>query len=273
MQRYQKSQNKTVGMRVTASLQETYLFPLLFEPGEGWEYSVGIDWAGWMVERVTKLSLENYVQKHIWGPLGVTSFSFAPKKHPNIMSKMTAMSIRSGGVNPFGAAQDPNGKLEYTEDTIWNMDTPGCAGGAGGFGAPLDYHKMLHSILANDSKLLHPSSIDEMFSPQLTDASRTALMAVMSIPEVNAQMDDLPAGIKLDYGLSGSLLLEDVKGGRRKGSMQWSGYPNLFWFIDREEGLAGVFGSQICPPGDDKVNGLFKAWEQELYGKGGKEKL
>ena len=29
-----------------------YQMPLLFEPGEGWVYSVAIDWAGLMVERV-----------------------------------------------------------------------------------------------------------------------------------------------------------------------------------------------------------------------------
>lgn len=32
-----------------------------------------------------------------------------------------------------------------------------------------------------------------------------------------------------DWGLGGLLSMEDVEGGRKKGSMAWSGLPNLYW--------------------------------------------
>lgn len=40
--------------------------PLAFEPGAKWCYSTGLDWAGFLVERVTGSSLEDYFQENIF---------------------------------------------------------------------------------------------------------------------------------------------------------------------------------------------------------------
>ncbi|MCJ1298640.1 hypothetical protein MMC08_001430 [Hypocenomyce scalaris] len=51
-----------------------YQMPLLFEPGEGWVYSVAIDWAGLMVERAkggVKLAStceETFGTRSVWNP-------------------------------------------------------------------------------------------------------------------------------------------------------------------------------------------------------------
>ncbi|KAL8641230.1 MAG: hypothetical protein Q9228_001947 [Teloschistes exilis] len=52
--------------------------PLLFEPGTRWEYGVGIDWAGTVVERISGMSLNDYFQKNIFQPLGIENISFFP---------------------------------------------------------------------------------------------------------------------------------------------------------------------------------------------------
>lgn len=87
--------------------------PLLFEPGTSWEYGVSymsislpnnslpfavhttfccaynfllsaallqvnIDWAGVMVERVTNMSLNDYMKQHIFAPLGIKNISMFP---------------------------------------------------------------------------------------------------------------------------------------------------------------------------------------------------
>ena len=44
--------------------------PLLFDPGTRWEYGIGIDMAGQIVEKVSGQDLEAYFQQHIFGPLG-----------------------------------------------------------------------------------------------------------------------------------------------------------------------------------------------------------
>lgn len=271
--RYRKWQKQTPDLNIKQDLKEAFFFPLLFAPGEAWEYGVGIDWAGWMVERVTNMSLEAYQQQHIWGPLGVKSFSFFPRVKPDIMTKMTDMSDREGGVTMFGTAADPNGKIVHREGKeIWNSGAEQCAGGAGGYGAPLDYQKVLQSILADDGILLKTETVKEMFKPQLTDAAQATLMEILKLPEMNQALGGLPLGTKVDWGLGGMMTMEDA-GSRRKGTMLWGGYPNLMWFIDRVGGMSGIYGSQLSPPGDQKTIELFLKWVEELYKKDIEPKL
>ena len=60
--------------------KEAYTTPLLFEPGEGWAYGGGAEWAGILVERLTELKLEETMKKYIFDPLGMNSSTFHPAK-------------------------------------------------------------------------------------------------------------------------------------------------------------------------------------------------
>ena len=50
--------------------------PLMFDPGERWEYGINIDWVGKAVEKVSGQSLEVYFREHIFEPLGMTDTGF-----------------------------------------------------------------------------------------------------------------------------------------------------------------------------------------------------
>jgi CubicO group peptidase (beta-lactamase class C family) len=52
--------------------------PLVHQPGECWEYGVNIDWAGLALERATGLSLNDYMTKNIFEPLGLKDISMFP---------------------------------------------------------------------------------------------------------------------------------------------------------------------------------------------------
>lgn len=248
-----------------ALVKERCLVPLLFSPGDSWDYSVGIDWAGQMVERVNgNMPLEEYLKKNVWGPLGMRYISFHPARDPEIMKRMVDMSTRDGGTTKFGTTDNPEGKAVHTSKIIWNPDTKDCHGGTGGFGNPYEYFKCLHSICANDGRLLEPETVDEMFKPQLSDASKKALAKKLLIPEVAQCLGAFPAGSNLDWGIGGIMNLDDF-GSRSKGSISWGGYPNLNWWIDRTSGVCGILGSQFYPPGDPKANHLFLLFQEEMY--------
>jgi CubicO group peptidase (beta-lactamase class C family) len=275
LRQYQTARGVTPTFGGSRSLVESYDYPLLFEPGESWEYSVGIDWAGEMVTRVSNLSLEDYMKKNIWGPLGMNHITFFPKKDPEVMSRLADMSERDCPVTMFGTAEDPNAKLKYTDNTIWAIESVACHGGAGGYGSPLDYHKMLYSICADDGKLLKSATIDEMFKPQLTDAARAKMQELIEIPAMNQVYGGYPGGIKVDWGIGGIMNLNALPG-RSAGSIAWGGYPNLLWYIDRRAGMSGIMGTQINPPGDMKVSSLMNEWIVACYKEAGveaKEKL
>ena len=50
--------------------------PLIFDPGEKWEYGVGIDFAGKAVEKVTGQKLGRYMKENIFDPLGMKDTAF-----------------------------------------------------------------------------------------------------------------------------------------------------------------------------------------------------
>ena len=52
--------------------------PLLFDPGEQWLYSTGIDWGGRIVETLSGKNLETYFRDHIFVPLGMTDTAYNP---------------------------------------------------------------------------------------------------------------------------------------------------------------------------------------------------
>jgi hypothetical protein len=49
------------------------------------------------------------------------------------------------------------------------------------------------------------------------------------------------------------------------GTGQWSGLPNLRWWCDREQGVAGIICAQILPFGDAQVFQLADDVEAEVY--------
>jgi hypothetical protein len=104
------------------------------------------------------------------------------------------------------------------------------SGGAGGYGSVVDYQKILHSITAGDGKLLGPEMQEELFRPQLSESARTSFMQIKTLKEVvDIQTSGVPMGTQTDHALGGAVILEDLEGRRRKGTLCWGGLPNLYW--------------------------------------------
>ncbi|KAG7146377.1 ML-236A carboxylate methylbutanoyltransferase mlcH like protein [Verticillium longisporum] len=76
---------------------------------------------------------------------------------------------------------------------------------------------------------------------------------------------DFPATGEYDWGLGGLLIDGHAHGHRRKGALMWSGAANIFWWIDREAGVAGLFGTQIMPAAEPITEQYIKAFEDEMY--------
>ena len=69
---------ETTGAPSLFTLENAALqMPLAFEPGTQWDYGIGIDWAGKMVEQVSGMTLGAYFAEHLTGPLGMSDTAFA----------------------------------------------------------------------------------------------------------------------------------------------------------------------------------------------------
>ncbi|KAJ6109266.1 hypothetical protein N7486_001500 [Penicillium sp. IBT 16267x] len=262
-----------VGMDEFSGRIEDMKLPLLFQPGEGWEYGeVGIDWAGIALERATGLTLNAYLQKHVFLPLGIKDMSMIPSH--DMRRRLAYMNSRSSGgtlrardhLLRAPLVVDPDNKAEVAR--VFN------SGGAGMFAKPQEYCKVL-AVLLNDgtcprtgSKLLRKETVDEMFSnqiPQFPNYSRQGIPAAKSdltnpIPELYPVPGDPPQGWGLTFMLSNGGAT-----GRSNGTVHWAGLPNLWWWADREKGVAGIVCTQILPFVDAEVLGLWGAIETEIY--------
>lgn len=235
-------------------VSHAYRVPLVFDPETSWTYGYGIDWAGLAVERATNSTLEDYMRKHIFQPLNMHDTTFEPAKYLHLTSRIAGMIVR-----------DDEGKLIPQEQTNTSSPIGGVrhAGGGGLASTPQDYIKVLISLLRNDSVLLKPSTIDLMFTPQLNDSSH--LQKMHTNPEAFGLAGNIPAGTKVDFGLGGILNLEEMRNTHRKaGGMQWGGYPNLFWWINRQEGICGCYFTQLVPSGDPEAFGMYVEFEKAV---------
>ena len=204
-------------------IEDRFLYPLSSEPGTEWIYSPSIDWAGRLVERLNgNISLEEYMQQNIWGPLGISTMTFFLQKHPELLAKRADMTVRN----------ETTGRLEHSEETYWHADPEDAFGGMALYSSPQDFMKVLSSLLMADGKLLSPEATREFSKPQLSDKARGSMTEFLSNERWNLLMGgNMPYGLKKDHALGGLLLAEDVPGGRwrKKGTMAWTGRPNVFW--------------------------------------------
>jgi CubicO group peptidase (beta-lactamase class C family) len=214
------------------TVTESFTFPLTYQPGTSWQYSSGIDWAGLLISRVAGMSLEEYTQKNIASPLGIDDMTYFLAGKPDLQSRLVSI------VNRDPSIPDGKGKVVASEGPGFLSQVKEELGGAGLHTSAHSYIKILHSLLANDEKLLKRETVDSMFEPQLTPASQQALQATFDhIPR--GETGSAPpfigefAQVQHDFGLGGMLSMEDVDSGskkwRRKGYMFWSGMANWYW--------------------------------------------
>lgn len=234
-----------------------YNTPLIFEPGTGWQYGSSIDWAGCVVRRLhNNMSLEEYFIENIFKPLGCSAPfpTFALSQHPDY-----EVRLLQGANRPT-----PDGHLTPIEFTQGN-NTQDQEGGSGLCSTARDFLLVLADLISDSPKLLKPSTIDQIFTPQLTPGSKHTDMLIelkMAWETVAGPVDDKD----VNHGLVGLLVLGEAEEiGQPKNVLAWGGAYNTFWFACREKGVAGFFGTQITPYGDPAVRELVNGWKRDFW--------
>ncbi|KAI1381571.1 beta-lactamase family protein [Hypoxylon crocopeplum] len=241
------------------TIEAEFSEPLLFQPGKGWNYGTGYDWAGKMVERFSGLTLEEYMRANVWGPLNMRHMSFSPDSSPEMKERKINMSLK-----------DESGKLvPTTEGYIYLYeDRDDAYGGFAGWGSAESFLQLLQTLCANDGRVLSKELVDEMFRPQLGPETKEGLNHLLKnvdlLRRVYANSFDMDHQV-MDHGLGGEIGTRDEVGRRKAGTMSWGGLPNLIWWIDREAGLCGALFTNVVPLGDAEVSKLEGLFEKAVY--------
>lgn len=244
-----------------------YTQPLVYEPGEKWEYGSGVDWAGRCVEIVTGLRLGDYMQKHIFEPLGMTHTAFRVAGNEGILSRAIGR-----------VGRDEQGALIKDTGTMFSIshDQEDDLGGNGLCSTAQDYIKVLTSLLINDGKLLEGEMYAEVFRAQLGSSARQSIAGWFTHPifgSVVAPGYPRPSDSQWNQALGGAMVDHDIPGHAGKGTLFWSGFPNNYWFIDRKNGVCGFYASFILPYGDKITGEMFAALQRAAVKEGTKSGL
>ena len=237
---------------VITCLNKALTTPLLFDPGERWNYGINIDWVGKAVEKVSGQNLQDYLRDHIFSPLGMRDTSFKLD---------AARRARLAGMH----ARQPDGSLaeipfELPQEPEFYM------GGGGLYGTAGDYLKFqqifLHEGRHDGARVLAPETVRLMAENHLGELDVRLLETAM--PPYSHDAEFFPGMVK-KWGLGFMLNTERVPGCRGAGSLAWAGLGNTYFWIDPGAGVAGVILTQSLPFVDPRALKTYAAFESGVY--------
>jgi CubicO group peptidase (beta-lactamase class C family) len=237
---------------ITTCTNAALTTPLVFDPGDRWEYGINIDWVGKMVEAISGQKLDRYFQENIFGPLGMTDTSF--KLSASQRGRLASVHQRGadGTLTPieFGLPQEPEFLM----------------GGGGLYGTAGDYVAFALMIMNGGSskggQLLRSETVALMGQNHIGALEIGVLKS--AIPGLSNDVELFP-GMSKKWGLSFLLNGAQAPTGRTAGSLAWAGLANTYFWIDRTKRVCGVFLSQLLPFYDHTAIDLLVKFETEVY--------
>jgi len=218
---------------------------LAFDPGDGWQYGIGTDAVGWLVEAATGQGLDAYVAQNITAPLGMADTVFVAT--PALEARAVGMHART----PEGFVPAPGFPI-----------VPVYYGGGGLRSTAPDYLKFLRAVIAPDGGgVLGPRTLAWLHT---ADSPRPAGELKTAAPPISHDFRALP-GTATTHTLGFLRNETDVAGGRRAGSLAWAGLANCYYWADPTAGVAGVLCAQFLPFADPGMLETFAALERTAY--------
>lgn len=230
--------------------------PLLYPPGERFHYSVSIDLVGVVIERLSGLPLDRFLEQRIFEPLGMRdSFFMVPADY---LCRLTdAWMVESPGAAPV--------LYDRGAHSRWRMPQKSWSAGGGLVSSARDYHRFLMMLMyegvSEGERILSRESVALMLANQLPSGGDLAGEGAAAISETSQ------AGIGM--GLGGAVLLDparaEVPGS--PGTYFWGGLLSTGFFLDPLRRVIGIAMTQLMPSTatrmrEDFRRGVYKAlWE------------
>ena len=226
--------------------------PLAFDPGQKWEYGIGIDWAGKMIEAVSAMRLGQYVQKNIADPLGMGSTAF--RITPDMRTRIAKVH-----------AHQPDGSLTVTATEV-PQDPEFEPGGGGLYSTVSDYQRFMRMIMnggrGNGNQVLRPETVG-MMSKNAMGSLRVEMLRTQN-PALSADAEFF-TGTPKSWGLTFMINEAPAPTGRSAGSLAWAGLANTYFWIDPKKNIGGILMMQTLPFVEPKSIALFTAYEKSVY--------
>jgi len=207
--------------------------PLLFTPGEKWEYSLSVDVLGRLIEVWSGKPLDEFFRTRIFEPLGMKDsyFFVAENKQGRLATAYTYYPDK--GLNRFPDTPIREGTFVYSADYPTKGPKKLFSGGAGLVSTAMDYARFCQMMLdegkVGSTRLLSRKTVELMTHDQLGKIA----------PD---------QGFGLGFGIDG--VKEPLSELSSPGSYEWGGFFYTAFSIDPKEQMIVVFMAQLHPTGE-----------------------
>ncbi|MCX4161004.1 MULTISPECIES: serine hydrolase [Paraburkholderia] len=229
-------------------LKRSLLMPLVNDPGTVWEYGTNTDWLGLVVEKLSGQSLGDYLKQHVYGPLDMNDSTFEPTAEQRSRLLRVMQRQADGTLKPS--------RLDLPPTSEWD------AAGHGSYGTAQDYGRFLRAWLNDGAGVLEPATVRMALQDHLAPIKVPTFLK-SAMPELTNDVSAPP--VPQSWGLGFHLTLDNVPGMRSKGTADWSGVFNTYYWIDREKGIAAVLMTQLLPFFDMPVVHTLIGFESAVY--------
>jgi CubicO group peptidase (beta-lactamase class C family) len=214
----------------TEALERISKLPLASQPGLHWRYSAAVDIQGYIVERLSGLSLADFMERRIFAPLRMKDTGFyvpASKQDRFVILKAYDAASKS--------LIAPSGTLVFDYSR-----PPGTAsGGAGLVSTASDYLRFAQMLLNGGEldgvRVLAPATVRLLASNHLADDIRAK--AEESFSEHTGMGFGVDVAVVLDSAKAGTL--------RAEGSYDWGGAAGTWFWIDPRNDLVFIGMIQV----------------------------
>ena len=244
---------KASGMPSTATGKVASIrMPLVFDPGDKWEYGVNTDWVGRLVEEMSGQPLDVYFRERIFGPLRMRDSGYRTS------DEQRSRQARVHQRQPDGTLVPQPLEAAFTPE-FWS-------GGGPLYSTARDYltflQMLLHGGSFNGARILRPETVALMNKNHTGDIP-AGIMKTES-PARSNDVDLFP-GAQIRWGLGYMLNMQPGPNGRSAGTVSWGGIFNTYYWIDPAKRVTGLIMTQILPFADQRVLRLYGQLEGAVY--------
>ncbi len=233
-------------------------FPLAFEPGTQWRYSVATDVLARVLEVASAMALPELLTERIFTPCGMDETRFyVPENQQHRVAALYG-SRQLGEVAQLPTQPQRLTPLNVDDSHPLNAPDIFVRGGHGLYSTVQDYQKFLPVLMTglttSGERLLSPLMLDAMWEDRIPSHQQPLVIGDIPLPGYGW---NLTGRVLANPGEALSLTLPSEGG--------WSGAASTYFFVHRDSGLNGIVMTQyigsMIPLADDLRSAFLQALE------------
>ena len=219
--------------------------PLRYDPGDHWMYSYSTDVCAFLVEAISGMPFDRYLQETIFDPLGMrdTAFTVAPEKAHRLAANYQRQPDKT-----IALIDDPERSPYLKKPTF-------LSGGGGLASTTADYLRFCEMLRRggelDGTRILGRRTIELMARNHLSGNRTLTDMAIGAFSETAYE--------GIGFGLGFATTLDNVASGTLgQGDFYWGGAASTIFWVDPNEDLVVIFMTQLMPSATFNFRGQLK---------------